>query len=422
MHILMIGFGSRGDVQPLVALGKGLQRAGYTVTLAAGLNFGEWIRREGLGFTAFHVDIEAYMQTDVGKEWLGNSSSNPYRELQNMKRMTDGIAASVAEDVIAIAQSADVYLSGVLTVEPMATLAQVYGKRHIVGLLSPFSPTRSGAAGMQALLPRSENVINYGWGYVIQSMLFNVLKGPSNQVRARLDLSPASRADFLRAWNQTPTVLGVSPLVVPPPADWGRHIRTTGYWFYDAAPDWQPSPALAAFLAQGAPPVYLGFGSMSNRDPQATTGLMIEALKQSGQRGIIHSGWAGLHAEDLPPEVFLLDYAPHDWLFPRMAAVVHHGGAGTTGAALRAGVPSMIVPHIGDQPYWGRRIHELGVGAAPVARHALTVEKLANGIRAMTSSHDMRKRTAALGEGIRAEDGVGTAVRALDEWLQTKST
>jgi UDP:flavonoid glycosyltransferase YjiC (YdhE family) len=417
MRILMIAFGSRGDVQPLLALGKGLQQEGHTVTLAAGTNNQRWIEGEGLRFTPFHVDVEAYMQTDIGKEWLGNSSSNPMVELQNMKRMTDGLAPQVAADVIAMAQDADLYISGLLTVEPMAALAKAYGKKHIVGTLSPYTPTRSGSAGMQALLPRSDSPLNYVWGYFILSMLHNVMKGPSQYVHNALHLPPVTRSDFLNAWNRTPTLIGVSPSVVPPPTDWGSHIRTTGYWFHPAPADWQPSPALQTFLDAGEPPIYMGFGSMSNRHPQRATEMMITALQQTGKRGIIHSGWAGLHAEDQPQNIFLMDYAPHDWLFPRMAAVVHHGGSGTTHTALRAGVPSMVVAHIGDQPFWGRRVMELGVGAAPIRRHDLSAERLVAGIRIMTSDRTMQQQAAALGERIRAENGVSNAVRAVNELI-----
>mgnify|MGYP005844334155 CR=1 FL=1 len=419
MRILLFGFGSRGDVQPLIALGKGLQRAGYAVSLAAGINFQSLVEGEGLEFEPVHVDVEQYMKTEIGQAWLGESSHNPRLEMQNMKRMADGIAPLVTEDIMRVTEHADVLISGLLTIEPLEAVARARGKRHIAGLLSPLAPTSSGAAGMQALLPRQSSPINRWWGYAIELMMFSVLRSPSESVHARLGIPPASRSEFLRAWNQTPALVGISPLVTPKPPDWGDHIHVTGFWFLDAPADWQPSPALQAFLDAGAPPVYIGFGSMSSRNPQATTQVMIEALNKTGQRGVIHSGWAGLHAEDLPPNIFLLDYAPHDWLFPRMAGVVHHGGAGTTAAGLRAGVPGMIVAHIGDQPYWGRRLHELGVGAAPLRRHELTADKLADAIRAMTSDRAMQSRAAALGERIRAEDGVGSAVRAVGRILGT---
>ncbi len=138
---------------------------------------------------------------------------------------------------------------------------------------------------------------------------------------------------------------------------------------------------------------------------------MLAALRESGQRGILHSGWAGLHADDLPPEVFLLSEAPHAWLFPQMAAVIHHGGAGTTAAALRAGVPAGVVAHIGDQPYWGQRLHALGVGAAPLRRHQLSATRLAAMIRTLTTTPDLRRQAADLGRRIQAEDGIGRAIK-----------
>ena len=423
MRIVLFGFGSRGDVQPLIALGKGLRAAGYDVAIAAAINFQGWIAEHGLDFEPVHVDIEAYVRMDAGQEWLGNSSSSPRRELQNMKRMADGVADTVADDILRMAGRADVFISGVLTVEALAAVAQARGTRHLVALLAPFAPTRSGPAGVQALFPRADCAVNRWWGYFIELALFDALRGPSDATRARLGLPRATRGGFLRAWNRTPTVIGASPLVTPPPPDWGAHIHVTGYWFLDGAADWRPSPALDAFLRAGPPPVYIGFGSMSNRDPQGTTQTMIAALQAAGQRGIIHSGWAGLRAEHLPPDVFLLDDAPHDWLFPHMAAVVHHGGAGTTGAGLRAGVPSAVVAHIGDQWYWGRRIHELGVGAAPLRRYRLNADRLAAMIGAMTGADApaMRRQAAALGARIRAEDGVGRAVQVISRLLDAPS-
>ncbi len=169
------------------------------------------------------------------------------------------------------------------------------------------------------------------------------------------------------------------------------------------------------FLDAGDPPVYVGFGSMSGRDPQHLTKLVIDALQQAGVRGLIATGWGGLTAADLPETIFKIDSVPHDWLFPRVAAVVHHGGAGTTAAGLRAGRPTVICPFIVDQPFWGRRVHELGAGAAPIPQKQLTAENLAAAIREVTSDPTIHRKAEVLGEQIRQEDGIGIAVNLIEK-------
>jgi sterol 3beta-glucosyltransferase len=213
-----------------------------------------------------------------------------------------------------------------------------------------------------------------------------------------------------------PLLYGFSPHVVPRPADWPPNHHVTGYWFLDPDDGWQPPADLAAFLAAGPPPVYIGFGSMANRDPAEAAQIMLDALAQSGQRGVIASGWGGLTPSDLPDRVHMLSSIPHSWLFPRMAAVVHHGGAGTTAAGLRAGVPSIIVPFFGDQPFWGRRVAELGVGPVPIPRRKLTASALADAITRAVTDPAMRARAAALGEQIRAEDGIAAAAAHIEAY------
>jgi len=172
---------------------------------------------------------------------------------------------------------------------------------------------------------------------------------------------------------------------------------------------------LVDFLAAGLPPVYIGFGSIAGKSPAKTTTIVTEALKKSGQRGIIATGWGGLEASLLPETMFTIDQAPHNWLLPHVAAVVHHGGAGTTAAGLRAGKPTIICPFFGDQPFWGSRISELRVGPEPIPQKELTVENLATAIHVAVTDENMGRRAAALGEKIRIEDGVGRAVQFIEQ-------
>jgi UDP:flavonoid glycosyltransferase YjiC (YdhE family) len=169
------------------------------------------------------------------------------------------------------------------------------------------------------------------------------------------------------------------------------------------------------FLQSGSPPVYVGFGSMSNRNPEETADMVLQALIQTQQRAIVLSGWSGLRKENLPNSVYLVDSIPHSWLFPRVAAVVHHGGAGTTAAGLRAGVPTITIPFFGDQGFWGQRVAELGVGPEPIPRQQLTVERLAKAIQKAALDQTMRQRAADLGAKIRDEDGIANAVAVVWE-------
>jgi len=243
--------------------------------------------------------------------------------------------------------------------------------------------------------------------------------------QARLNLPPIR----LHRWPYTqlcgrpvPMLYCYSPIVVPKPPDWSEHAHVTGYWFLDHPPDWQPPADLVDFLESGPPPIYVGFGSTTSRDPEKISRIVLDALRQSGQRGVIATGWGGLSQSDLPDEVFVTGAVPHDWLFPRMAAVVHHGGAGTAGAGLRAGVPSIIAPVSNDQPFWARRVKALGAGPAPILRKRLTADRLAHAICVAVTDESIRKRAAEVGETIRAEDGVGNAVRIFNQIIDGRPT
>jgi sterol 3beta-glucosyltransferase len=214
--------------------------------------------------------------------------------------------------------------------------------------------------------------------------------------------------------HRYPTVYGFSPSIIPQPAD-SRNTQIVGDWYLDAA-DWTPSPELVAFLNNGAPPVYIGFGSMGSRKPEETADLVLQAIDRTQQRAILQAGWGGLSAADVSENVLMVS-VPHTWLFPRMAAVVHHGGAGTTAAGLRAGIPSIVIPFFGDQPFWGQRVADLGAGTAPIPRKQLTVENLAGAIDRAVTDPIMRQRAAELGAKIQAEDGVGSVVALVKNYF-----
>ena len=230
-----------------------------------------------------------------------------------------------------------------------------------------------------------------------------------NQVRQETGLAPLE--DPLGADGASPqlALYAVSRHVFRPPAGWPVHSHLTGYWFFDEE-TWQPAPELAAFIQAGAPPAVVSFGSMPNTDPEALTDLILKAVAQAGCRVIIQRGGGGLaRRSSLPENVYAVDFVPHSWLFPRAGCVVHHGGAGTTAAAFRAGVPTVVVPHLLDQPIWAEYARAFGCAGAVIPHDQLSAEKLGVALTQTLSNARFRRAAARLGEQIRAENGVQTA-------------
>jgi UDP:flavonoid glycosyltransferase YjiC (YdhE family) len=358
------------------------------------------------------------MNSDTGKEWIENSSSSSLQEAKNMKRIFDDHTPVMGDEVLRITPETDVLISNLPTFGIAHTVAEMMGKKHIRIMLAPLTPTPNADATMVPTVPRRKNLLNRLSGYIGIYFMYWMNKDAINAFRQKVGQKKWGFGDFARAWNQMPVLYGVSPILMPPDPKWNKDTVVTGFWFDKIDEGWHPPPILADFLQKYPAPVYIGFGSMSTKNPEATMKIMVDALKQSGQAGIIYSGWAGLRANELPDNILLIDGAPHAWLFPRMTAVVHHGGAGTTAAALRAGVPATIVSHMADQPYWGRRIHELGVGAKPIPRHELSTERLAAAITEMVSTPEIKAKAAALGERIRQEKGVENAIKAVNMILR----
>jgi sterol 3beta-glucosyltransferase len=294
-------------------------------------------------------------------------------------------------------------------------LAEKLGIPFLPAYVFPFTATKAfpGVLFPQSLA-RFGGTVNWFSHQVVRQILWQGTRARDAAIRRQILHIPAAPFWGPQPSDRYPTLYGFSPAVIPMPVDW-QNTAVTGYWFLDVASDWIPPASLTKFLEGGERPIYIGFGSMGSRSPEATANLVLQAVEKAGQRAILLSGWGGLRADNVPDSVYLIDSVPHDWLFPRMAGVVHHGGAGTTAAGLRAGIPTIIVPFFGDQGFWGQRVADLGVGTAPIPRKQLTVERLAQAMQTAMSDPVMRQRAANLGAKIRHEDGVGNAVAIVEE-------
>jgi sterol 3beta-glucosyltransferase len=408
MQIAVIALGSRGDVQPYVALAKGLKAAGHQVRLLSHENFAGLANAHGLEFCPMYGNVQEIVESPQMRELLekGNFLAISRYTAKEAKRA----ALQWAETGLEACQGMDLLLAGVGGVFLGLSLSEKLGIPLIPAYVFPFTATKDFPG---ALFPRSlarlGGMVNWLSHQVVKQILWQGSRSGDTAVRKQVLQIPAAPFFGPQPSDRYPTLYGFSPAVIPKPADW-QNTAVTGYWFLDAAPDWMPPASLTEFLEAGEPPVYIGFGSMGSRNPEATANLVLQAVEKAGRRSILLSGWGGLRAENVPDSVYLIDSVPHDWLFPRMAAVVHHGGAGTTAAGLRAGVPTAIVPFFGDQDFWGQKVKELGVGTAPIPRKQLTVERLAGAIQTAVSDPVMHQRAANLGTKIRNEDGIANVV------------
>jgi len=420
MKVTIIAPGSRGDVQPYVALGKGLMQAGHGVGILASQDFQGLITEHGL---QFH-DMGGSMQ-DIAQDMQGLlEQGNFLKILSSMGTAAKSLAGQTALKGLEVCQGSDLILAGLGGLFVGLALSEKLGIPFIQAHYFPFTPTREFPNALAPLppghLPAWINRLSHG---MVQQMMWQNYRAADTLARRQiLKMAPAPFLGPFAALQQQklPILYGYSPHVIPPPGDWGDFIHVTGYWFLDPHSGWEPPIDLVHFLQSGPPPVYIGFGSMVNSRPGETTNLILQALARTGQRGVLSAGWGGLEKAALPGNVFMIDSIPFSWLFPQMAAVVHHGGAGTTSMGLWAGIPSIVTPFMGDQPFWGRRVHELGVGPAPIPLRRLTVDRLAEAIASTLSDAAMQEKAARLGERIRAEHGIARAVEIIEKVIENK--
>ncbi|HEX7975993.1 MAG TPA: glycosyltransferase [Anaerolineales bacterium] len=416
MQVTILTIGSRGDVQPYVALGKGLRSAGHAVKLSTHAEFGPFARLHGLDFARLHGNPQELLAGDLGQEFLG-TGQNPVRFLRAFARIASEMMRDILRDSLAACQGADLILfsvNGWFGAQPIMEKLRIPG---MAAYLQPVSPTRAFPSISFPVGLHLGGLFNRLTYPVSQELGWQLLRDPLNAARKEvLGLPPVPFwSPFERMHRERfPILYGYSPRVLPKPKDWGDWLTPTGYWFLDQEEGWRPPASLVSFLEAGPPPVYLGFGSMRDRNPEQTTRLALEALELAGQRGLLLAGWGSLGEADLPESVYRLESAPHEWVFPRVAAAVHHGGAGTTAASLRSGTPTVTAPYFADQPFWGQRVFELGAGPRPIPRKRLTAQNLAAAIQVAVQDREMRRTAAELGAALRLEDGVGRAVEIIE--------
>ncbi len=423
MRFSMLTVGTRGEVEPCVALGVGLQAAGHTVQVVTHPDFEPFVRKAGLNFALIDIDLEGWLASESFRAIVEESRRNPVRAVTMAIGVMRTMMRQIGDDCWAACQQ------GPGTDVVMYTIGGSFFAPHIAEKLGipcigtyPY-PIGTPTGSFPTIFSPSQRSMGRGLNRFSHEMndvmSWLPLRKLVNRWRdEQLGLPPVRQWNFPRHYREHGDLMlyGFSPSIVPKPPDWGDQCVITGTWFMPSSGSFEPSPALLDFLEAGPPPVFVGFGSTNDQDLARMGELVLAALKQSGQRGVLLS--SEHYPDDLPDDLFMIEPTPFEWLFPRMAAVVHHGGAGTTALGLRAGVPTVVVPSFMDQPFWGQRVADLGVGPQPIPYNRLSVEGLSTAIRQAVNTPAMRERATALGECIRLEDGVARAVDELERYLK----
>jgi UDP:flavonoid glycosyltransferase YjiC (YdhE family) len=425
LYIVIPTLGSVGDVQLFIALGVRLRAAGHRVRLATHADFEEPVRSRGLDFFAIEGSSRAYHNLHAGHKMM-NAGSNPFEFLRHFGRLRQPLIHQLVARTHQASQNADAMVVSGSAFTIGHCVAEKLGLPIFAAHLLPMGLSRFIPNGLFPSLPSwlpLRSVYNFMTHVFVGEYLWQLLRNSINKARQEiLGLPPYPVLGPLHLSRGRHTFHAYSPSVVTKPPDWDECEHLTGFWFVETDPGWRPPSELVDFLDAGPPPVYVGFGSMGlmrmpDQSQEQVTDMVVEALTRTRQRGVLCACWGRFGEMQKSDRVFHLESAPHSWLFPRMAAVVHHGGAGTTAAGLRAGLPSVIVPFMADQPFWGQRIFELGVGPKPIPRKLLSVDRLTGAIRTAVSDASMRARATELGQKIRSEKGVDRALEVIEAQL-----
>lgn len=432
LQIAILVTGTRGDVQPFIPIARRLARDGHRVRLATHAVFRDFVESNGLEFYPLGGDpkeLIAYM-VRTGGALLPSRLDEVLDDVPKKRQML----AEIIESCWGACtmpdpgrESAPAFTADAIIANPPC-----YGHAHVAEKLRvplhmmftmPWTPTRAFPQPLANLDPgRHDSRLNWLSYFAVDLLTWAGIADLVNTFRRRTLGLPGlhATAEGANVINDraVPFTYLWSPSLIPKPEDWHDHIDVADFIFFESESRFDPPAALVAFLEAGDPPIYAGFGSCVVEDPPELTRMLFAAFERAGVRGIVSAGWGGLGGVDIPRNVLVIGECPHDWLFPRCAAVCHHGGAGTTATGLRFDRPTAVVPFFGDQSFWGHMVAAAGAGPAPVPARQLTVERLAEAFRACGRA-DVRARAAQIGALLRSRDGAELAIEAFYRNLPT---
>lgn len=397
MKLLAVTYGTEGDSRPIAALGRALMDSGDDVLmLAEGSTLGS-ARDLGVPCGALAGDIREAIQPPGGS---GPATNGLDATAKTLARLAHQNASAWMQQILDTVSGCDGMIIAGLAAYVGFSAAEKSGVRPIGAGMIPLTPTSEFGSPFLASrpLPHAANRLSYG---LVSRALWRAFRESTNAARAAAGLPPGRRIS-----DDNPMIYGISPTLLPQPGDWPAQAWMCGQWSRPMQ-DWSPPAALQDFLAAGDPPIYVGFGSMGGLDQGRLLPAVVRAI--DGRRAIFHPGWGDADSLDLPANFQVLAETPHDWLFPQLSMIIHHGGSGTAHSAARAGVPSIVLPFAADQFFWARRLQQLDIAPTVGRSRRVTADRLSAAITT-AGSQAMRERAAAVGVRMRAEDGLATAV------------
>ena len=407
MKFVVVTYGTEGDTRPLAALTRALIDAGHAAHLLADAATLGAAAELGVPATGLPGDIRGAIQASAGVVGRGGGFADTAKTLATIANAN---SEAWLRATVAAGEGCDAVILCGLAAFVGLSAAEFLGVPGIGAALIPIVPTR--AFPSPFLKPgTAPPLFNRASHRLVNGLLWRAFREATNAARATVCGLPPRR----RVWDEHPMLFGISPSLLPRPADWPPNALVCGQWLAPETTDGSPPPALGEFLAAGEPPIYVGFGSMAGFERRSLLGELVAAI--AGRRALFYPGWSGVTGADLPANFVVVGDTPHAWLFPRTSLVIHHGGAGTSHSAARAGVPSVVAPFAGDQFFWADRLRQAGVAPPPVPAKDLRAATLGRAI-ALAQDDRTRARAAALGAAMQGEDGLRTTVAAITAMLR----
>jgi sterol 3beta-glucosyltransferase len=408
VNVTLLTIGSHGDVLPCIALTKTLKKHGHKVRIAALEGSKNLIVGNNIEYLHISGDAKEVIKLLIGKD------VKPLEYFKSLNTLLDPIEEEFLTDIEQCCENTDVVLYSVLG-SIVYHAAQAKKVPCIRMLFVPLDPTGRFPAMTAPILG---NFALYNkFTYWVGDLLWNdFTKKRLNTWRKNLGLNRVNKFPYRTMENGSPvqTLYAFSEFVLQKPKDWGEHIHLTGYWLTDDSQEYVPSEKLKAFLENGEPPIYVGFGSMVGGDFKRLLSMVIKGIEKAGARAVLSSGWGGLSAANLPESIIQVGYIPHEWLFQRVSMVIHHGGAGTIAAGLSAGKPTIVVPFGGDQPFWGNQIYKIEAGPKPIPIRKFSSDLFAERIMEVKKDERYRRNAEHIMTQINCENGKEKAVKLIE--------